>query len=340
LLTGSRVLWKLTGCWGKLPFVAKRQTIKEKIDELNQIQPESVLDDDIKSKTKKYLSGANNVLAAEAARVIGKTKTEELIPELEQCFHKHTENPVKTDRGCLAKTAIVNVLNKLDYGDSNLLVTGVRYVQMEPEFGGQVDKAVMLRVKSLEGLLRLGYHGIFFELVSLLADRELPVRKAAIESLGHLGGERSELLLRLKILSDDPEPEIYGDCFAALMQAAPDRSLSFVADYILSEKPFVAEDAALCIGNSRTVEAFEILTKHWKTSIDHGFKKKLLLPIALTLCDESVDFLIKIIREEHNSMAASAVEAMDMYAGDPVRRKQIDKAVAFRADPDCQENRT
>ncbi len=70
-------------------------------------------------------------------------------------------------------------------------------------------------------------------LVDLLgADKEKIVRIDAARAIAQLGGIESVLLLRLKSLAGDPEPEVIGQCFVALLDLSPEDYIPFVADFL------------------------------------------------------------------------------------------------------------
>jgi HEAT repeat protein len=311
--------------------MAKRQTIQEKIDAIAALEL-APFSPKITAQLRKALSSANNTLVAAASRITEKRNLEDLIPDLVTGFDRFMSNPLKTDRGCLAKTAIVRALNTLLFGDEALYLKGIRHIQMEPAWGPPVDTAPPVRVACLSALLRIGYPDLFFEIVQCLVDKTYPVRKAAIEALAAQGGETSELLLRFKCLISESDPDTSGDCFTALIQINPDKSLPFVARFIESDIPAVAEDAALAVGHSRTERGFELLRAQWENSIQHDFRRMLILPIAMTLCDPAFEFLLERLEDGSRDIAEAVAKAMTFYASSPERRQRILAAAGERRD--------
>jgi hypothetical protein len=103
--------------------------------------------------------------------------------------------------------------------------------------------------------------------------------------------------------------------------------MPFVAGFLTSSDVLIAEGAAFVLGESRELQAFNILCDHWENSINHEFKVMLLFPIALTRCDEAFEFLLDVIRYEHHDKAAAAVKALKIYDDDHDRRESIYQAV-------------
>lgn len=314
----------------------KRISTEEKLNRLRKLAKGSLSDDD-KQEIRKFLASANNIVVAKTAQVVAERRITELIPQLVAAFDRFMKNPLKTDKGCLAKTAIVEALDKLEYQESDVFLRGIRHVQMEPVYGGHKDTAANLRARCALAFARIDYKEVFFELSTLLADPEIQPRIAAVRSFTCLVCETSELLLRLKILTGDEEPQVLSECFAGLMSIAPKRSLDFVAGFLNSSDLFIAEGAALALGESREAQAFEILRNSWEDSLNHEFKERLLLPIALTRSDEAFDFLIDVVRCEYRDYASAAVRALKAYADDNNRCRKIHQAVVSRNDVKVSE---
>jgi hypothetical protein len=58
----------------------------------------------------------------------------------------------------------------------------------------------------------------------------------------------------------------------------------------------------------------------------------LLLPIALTRCEEALALLLDVVRDEHADSAAAAVKALSIYSDNPERRALIREAVLMPDD--------
>jgi len=308
-----------------------RQSLDEKFARLKELEEQGLHSDDSVREIRQFMAGTSSVLAAKAAKAAARLEIRGLGPELVSLFHRRMKNSVKNDPGCHAKIAVVEALSSLDIPDADVFIQGIRHIQMEPSFGPPVDTADRLRAACAFGLYRMGHRELIPEMVMLLMDREPAARRAAIKVLIDIGQESCEMLLRLKALQGDDEPEIMGDCLNGLIAISPARSLPFVDRFLSAKDPAVVEEAALALGNSRLPEACMRLQEFRERS--PLLKSMLLLPIALTRCEQAFSLLLDVIRKEHAENAAAAVEALSIYAGNPERRQLIREAVLTRNDP-------
>ena len=183
------------------------------------------------------------------------------------------------------------------------------------------------------------YSEIFFELTALLIDAEIEARRLAVQTLATLERDESELLLRMKILNDDLDPEIIIDALAALLKIAPDRSFDFVAGYLEYDNRVIAEGAALALGASRHPRAFEQLRLCWDNHIEARFRQLLLVPLALVRREESFQFLLQVVEEAHQVLAGPALKALlDVVSTDERDKRRINEAVRRRGDPDLMNS--
>ncbi len=309
--------------------MAKRKKTEDILQEITVLTdteaPEIIVPD-----LQKYMAHKNSVVVARAAKAAGKLGLDILIPDLVQAFNRFMDTPIKTDSGCLAKLAIIEVLDRLGHRDPDVYLLGIRHIQMEPVYGGRKDSADNLRGKSAHGLVKTIYSEIHFELAALLMDPEPQPRRAAIDALSYLGTERAELMLRLKVLAGDEEPDITGRCFSALVSISPDRSPAFVASYLDHTHPGLVEEAALALGNSRKPAAMEILKKAREGTIDTDRKKMFLLPMALTRLDAAFEYLLDVLADEAEVYALTALEALEQFHSNPHRKQQVQKIVIER----------
>src|SRR5437764_10220533 len=150
-----------------------------------------------RAELEKALSGKSNLLAAKAARVAGELKLKEIQPAMAAAFRHFLEDG--SDKGCLAKTAIVKALDALEARDEETFLLGAKHVQMEPSFGGSGDVAVELRCESVAALVRMNSRKMWEPLADLLADPDSQARATAARALGATGQDAAKLLLRYKL---------------------------------------------------------------------------------------------------------------------------------------------
>ncbi|MCP4693237.1 MAG: hypothetical protein GY859_34670 [Desulfobacterales bacterium] len=315
--------------------MAKRSRTEEKLKMLKELE-EAPVTREASKELRKALGGANNILAARAAKIVGNRWVEDLTPDLLKAFERFMKNPLKSDAGCLAKEAIVEALDQLEYGEEDIFLRGVKYFQLEPAYLRSVDSAAILRGKCAFALLRLGYPHIVFVLVDLLSDPEPPARIAAVNSLAHISGEVSEPLLRLKASLGDEDHQVIAECLSALAQIHPGRAMNFLEKFLTSRDPVLAENAAFALGETRREEAFEILRKHGEENMNPDFQDMLLMPIAVTRLEEAFEYLMDVIETGGRASAVAAVKAAKIY-GDDRHLSRIHEAVTSRDDEKATE---
>ena len=311
--------------------MAKKRSIEDRLAALRALEDDPFSVASVR-ELRKAAQCSNNVIVAKAADIAAEHVIRALVPELVKAFARFMDNPVKTDKGCRAKAAAAAALDRLDHDDAAVFLQGIRHVQREPAWGKPVDTADHLRARCAMALVNIDYPDAPFELATLLVDPEVQARRGAVQALAHAANETSEALLRMKVLTGDPDPDVLADCLSGLMAMNAERSMEFVEGYLGSQDPVLAEGAAIALADSRTPEAFEILRRHWEDGIAMEFKRMLTLPIALTRLDEAFDFLLAAIEDAYNELAASAVTALRLYRGDAKRRSRIRRAVETRSD--------
>ncbi len=315
--------------------MAKRLSTEEKLGMLRELE-EAPKSRETSKELRKALKGANNILVAKAAGIAGNRGEEDLIPELLTAFERFMKNPLKSDKGCLAKEAIIEALDKLEYDDEDIFLRGVAYFQVEPAYLRPVDAATVLRGKCAFALVRVGYPDVVFELTDLLSDPEPRARIAAVKSLAGAARDVSEPLLRLKATLGDEDHQVIAECLSTLVLINPVRSMGCVEKFLSSPDPIIAESAAFALGESRRKEAFDILRRHGENNMDPRFQDMLLTPIAITRLEEAFEYLVDVIETGGPDSAAAAVKAIKIY-DDERHRSRIHEAVTSRNDEKASE---
>lgn len=305
-----------------------RSSFDEELARLQAIARGTISDEAVDTLAHA-LKGSQATLAALAAEIAGIRRIADLEQDMVRAFNRFMTSP---DKGCQAKTAIAESLQKLDHLGDEVYLRGIRHIQMEPVFGGKKDMADDLRASCAVALANMRHPRAPFELTNLLVDKEVNPRRAAIKALAHLGTEGAEMVIRLKALVGDKEPEVLGESFTALLSMSPGSSIGFVGGFLELGNPAVAEQAALALGQSHEAEAFELLRDHWETNMAPEVRRMLILPISLLRRDDAFDFLIEVIGSSGPKLASEAVTALAVYADDKSRRRVHD-AVKGRNDP-------
>ncbi|QEG33037.1 HEAT repeat domain-containing protein [Bythopirellula goksoeyrii] len=259
---------------------------------------------------RKALLSSNNRTVARAARLIGDQKRKSLADELRQAYDGFLAEEGKLDPGCLAKTALAEVLRQYEYPDSEFFLTGIRYRQYEPVYGGSSDSAAELRAICGFALIQQSHSQAMSELVELLTDPEKTSRAGAARAIAHGGGEASEWLLRLKISCGDPSPEVMGECFLGLLRLNPNEGIPRIAKYLNHSNKDLACEAALALGETRIPAAFPPLQQQLNRTQDGELERALLMAMGMLSLPESVEFLLAMVNEGNYARATAAIQAL------------------------------
>ncbi|MFM7426955.1 MAG: HEAT repeat domain-containing protein [Elainella sp.] len=283
--------------------------------DLNQIRAEPTTEA-AQQILRQALSSKFGVAIAQAARIVRDAELVDLLPDLATSFSRLLENPVN-DPNCIGKRAIADTLYRLSYPETELFLVGIRHVQMEPVWGGQVDTAAGLRATCALGLVRSNYLEMFNELADLLADPEPEARIGAARALAYSGSLQAVPLLRLRVQIGD-DASVLADCFSALLQLAPTASLSLVARFLQSPNPQISETAALALGESRLPAALPYLQQWWQQSPDSELRQTGLLAIAMLRQEEAIEFLLSLLTlpRSQAKTTAAALAALQLYTDD------------------------
>jgi len=302
----------------------KVSSLEEQLDRLAELrgQPPST---EGRAEVAKYLSSKMNLVAAKAARIAGEWLAAELAPELVAAFDRFMVKPETTDKRCAAKIEILKALCKLEYSSPSVFRRALQHIQMEPTWGGSVDTAAEVRALGAMGLAQTDYTEALEEIVPLLLDPQRDARVGAVRAIAASGLPGGALLLRLKALSGD-DPEVLGECFAALLRADPAKSLEFVAKFLDHREEAVAEAAALALGDSRLDGAFAALRDAFQRLRAHPLRRTLLLAMALLRRENAIDYLLDQVQNGESQISADAVAALAMYENDPNLQARLDRA--------------
>jgi HEAT repeat protein len=208
---------------------------------------------------------------------------------------------------------------------------------MEGSFGPPVDAAAKLRGISALALARTRHPSALDEIVSLLVDQWPEARAGAVRALAVNGGSAGALLLKLKILTGEREPDVLAECFSGLLSTAPERSLPLIAGFIDSEDIAVAEAALLALGSSRLPDALDLLKARQERTIGGPLRKIALLAIAMIRSDTAIEFLLASLAECSPAMAEDVVAALALFRTNERVRSRVESVVAQRNEESTNE---
>lgn len=277
----------------------------------------------------KALSGKSSIVAAKAARLLAANHQSDLNEELAAAFHRFlTKTP---DKACGATTAIARALVQLDYDDAELFLKGMRHIQMEGSFGPPVDVAADLRGICAIGLANSTYPCKLRELTPLLVDPTASARIGAIRAIAAIGSEPAALLLRLKTLTGDGEPDVISECFTAIIAAEGAEGVNFVTQRVPALTGEDREAAILTLGASRRSDAVAWLIEYFAETVNTELRKSIMLALSTSRTEPAIDFLLDQVRTAGKATAAAAAEALKLHAHDAQLQTLIEQAQNDRA---------
>ena len=131
--------------------MAKRSSLDDKLAAVKALRDRDP-SPEVTAELRKALADKSNLVVAAAAAIAGDQRLAELAPALEAAFDPFLVDPLKTDKLCRAKLAIVEALDKLEHTRADVFRKAARHVQMEPVWGGSEDTAPPLRAAALLAL--------------------------------------------------------------------------------------------------------------------------------------------------------------------------------------------
>lgn len=214
-----------------------------------------------------------------------------------------------------------------------VFMRGIEHVQMEAVWGGTVDTAATLRGACALALVAcsLDRQSILTRLIALLVD-ELPVRLDAIHALGQVPGADTVLLLRLKALLGDKEPQVTGRCFDALLDIAPSESVEFVAKFLAAKDSDLRAEAAAALAASREPEAIEALRRGYADAAGE-LKTAILQSLAGARQQAGAEVLLSVAEQGRPAEAALAVKSLAESRFREELRERAEGIVRSRAIP-------
>lgn len=308
--------------------------VEQALDRLSALKNEAETPA-VSKELKAFLKNRSNFVVAKAAKIVDERRITELLPDLVAAFQRLMTNPQKLDKGCAAVTEIVAALYELDYLEPEIYLMGIHHVQMEGSFGPPVDAAAKLRGLSAMALARTRYHRALEEIVSLLVDRWPPARIGAVRALASNGGQAGALLLKLKILTGESEPDVLAECFSGLLAAAPESSVPLIAGYIDFEDLAIAEAALLALGSSRLPEALNVLKERWPANAP--LRKAHLVAIAMVRSEEAIEFLLSLLAESSIQTAKDLIVALAVFRSNEKVRDRVKVLISQRNDKSLNE---
>jgi HEAT repeat protein len=291
-------------------------------------------------RLRKALTHRNNFVVSKAARLVAENEIHALLPDVLAAYDRFFADAEKADPQCWAKNELVHALVNLDHREKEAYLRGLRHHQMEGTWGGVTDTAGALRAACAHALVTcpgLPDHELLCILLELFADKDKSVRIEAARAIGNAGGPGAALIFRLRILlaRDEPEAEVIGACFSALLSLEGARAIEFVARH-LEGGDDLAGEAAFALSETHAPEALAALIARRgagaRAGLDDWFGSVLLSAIALCRLPEAVEYLVGIIARDERE-AAAAIEAIARTAPNDEMRARVEQAVRKAENP-------
>ena len=312
--------------------MAARTSLDDKLAAIRALRGQ-VLTPEHKAELRKRLGDRSNLIVAAAAAIAGENSVIELAPELEAAFARFLINPLKDDKLCRAKLAVVRALDRMEHPRPDVFLEAARHVQFEPVWGGSEDSAPPLRAAAIIALARVEGPGSLPLLVDAMADPAKDARIAAAVALGAVGTEGAGLVLRLKARLGDEDPDVLSECLGGLLAVDPKENLPIVIGFLDPGKAAACEAAALALGKSRLAEALDPLKECLAKVYTADLRQQILLAIAILRRPASIDYLAGYVASEPEPNAMAALSALRIYKDDPKLRERIAGIVRERATP-------
>jgi HEAT repeat protein len=306
--------------------MGNRLSLDDKLAAIRRLRDEELTPEN-KSQLRRGIGDRSNLVVAAAAAIAGARALIDMAADLEAAFGRFVIHPVKDDKLCRAKIAIVQALDKLEHQNSEVFQKAATYVQFEPVWGGEEDTAGPLRAAALIALARLEGSGVLTLLIDALVDPLKDVRIAAAQALGYLGTGPAGLLLRLKARIGDSEPEVLSECYSGLLTIDPKEYLPFVSEVLATGGLARGEAAAIALGNSRLPEAFDVLKSCWERSSSSELGEQVLLAIAMLRLPVAIDYLLALVASDSEDDALEALSVLKIHRYDPNLRARVAKLV-------------
>ena len=278
------------------------------------------------TELRKAIGSKNGYLAGKAAAVASRHRLTELIPDLISAFDRFMIDPIKADPQCWGKNGIVTALAELGHDNADIYLRGLAHVQPEPVWGGTEDTAGTLRSRSAHALIEcrsLSDTDLLRHLLPLLIDAEKGVRVAGVQAITRVNRAEAALLLRLKALAGDSDPEVTGACCSGILSVEGPSALTFVSPFVAAADPDVVAEAALALGLARLPDAVSLIVDRYRVERDASLASVLLTALAVSHQDAARDFLLTVVEGGAANRAAAAVEAVVSAGGltDEVRAR-------------------
>src|SRR5262245_64328005 len=124
--------------WARDRRMAGRESLDDKLAALRALRGQ-LLTPEQTTVLRKRIGDRSNLVVAAAAAIAGENTLVELARDLEAAFDRFLVNPLKDDKLCRAKIAVVQALDRMEHQETEVFLKAARHVQLEPVWGGTED---------------------------------------------------------------------------------------------------------------------------------------------------------------------------------------------------------
>lgn len=279
--------------------MAPRQSLDERLRRVESLRNEADLDI-VRDALKKALTDSSNLVAAAAARIISELELSGFEADLLKAWGRFLVDPVKSDKGCRAKSAIVEALGRTGFDDADFWLAGMNYKQVEPLWPQPEDTAVELRGGCAFGLARsrmLGPVKKLVALVDLLHSSSEADRIHAVRAVAETASDSAIPLLKSKLLGGDVAG-VQGACFSGLLSLAPAEFLPLVVKSLRHPADDIHVEACAALGESGLPGAVDALIATAKQPQSTERLGTILLSLGLSRSTTAVDYLVTRVQAD------------------------------------------
>ncbi len=254
-----------------------------------------------------------------------------LLDELAPAFERMCEDGAKRDPLCRAKLAIARTLQELEQWDDRVFARGVTYEQIEGSYPEPIDAAPELRGLCGMAYAYFGQADALDVLATLLADPEVAARIGAVRGLGGAGRIDASALLRYKLLTGDPEPDVIATAFEALLGLQGEGARAFV-EHFLDDHDDMSELAVIALATSRFDDLLPRIQAWCDGALGEPRRRVGYVALALLRDDRATARLVEVIATGSRADAIAAGKALATFKADPNIRNQLEAACDRQRD--------
>src|SRR4051812_29643829 len=105
--------------------MSPRASLDDKLASLRELRGQALTPEQ-KVELRKRVGDRSNLVVAAAAAIAGENALVELAKDLEAAFDRFLVDPLKHDKLCRAKTAIVRALDRMEHRDTEVFWRAAR----------------------------------------------------------------------------------------------------------------------------------------------------------------------------------------------------------------------